>query len=270
MKKILFLVIVLLNSFNNYSQNDSIGLIIGFNTESTFIYENITEYCTETGSKFISPSALVVCGIKKCERYGSENKYFEIMYRGKNYFIPWRNVNFKDESINYYQRIENLPDSAYLNYRQYANYVGLIYHSEKFNEIIKKMDGNKLKGLTILSWSPFDMSEYTDGTGARFEVYNPTKKTIKYISFTVRGYNPVDDPITAKNGQYSISLKGVGPIAPEESAKYSWDYIWFSGAFSYAKITYISITYMDGTIKNIENPRTVLLSEEDYNYITND
>lgn len=266
MKKTLFLLIVLLNSFNNYSQNDSIGLIIGFNTESTFIYENITEYCSETSSKFISPSALVVCGIKECERYGSENKYFEIMYRGKNYFIPWRYVKFKDESINYYQTIQNLSDSAYINYRQYANYIGLTYHSDRINDIIKKMDANKSKGLTILSWSPFDMSEYTDGTGVKFEVYNPTKKTIKYIRFTVRGYNPVDDPITAKNGQYSISLKGVGPIAPEENATYSWDYVWFSGAFDYAKITLITLTYMDGTTKTIENPRSIMLSDDDYTY----
>lgn len=270
MKKEILIIGFFLFAFHVFSQNDSTKLYLGVNTEATFIYETVSSSCYSSGGKYIDPSVLVICGIKECSSYSSDKKYFEVMYKGKNYFIPTNEVTFKDENKDCYQIIKNMPDSLQYYYREYANQVGLLYHSKRIKEIINKMDANKTKGLTILTWTPFDMSEYTDGTGVRFEVYNPTKKTIKYISFTVRGYNPVDDPVRAKNGNYSIALRGVGPIAPEENATYSWDYVWFSGAFDYAKITLITLTYMDGTTKTIEKPTSIMLSSDDYNYAMND
>lgn len=58
-------------------------------------------------------------------------------------------------------------------------------------------------------------------TGLKFEIFNPTKKTIKYVIAIVQGINKFEDPVTQRT-----KLRGMGPIDPYSSG--SWD---FSDAF---------------------------------------
>ncbi len=117
------------------------------------------------------------------------------------------------------------------------------------------------RGLQLLDWELYDESDYTKGTGIKFSVSNLSKKTIKYISFTVLGINPVGDVVKAKNRLNSIILKGVGPIEQDRAATFKFDYTWFSDLPESAEIKSIKVQFMDNSIVII-NPKEIMMSKE--------
>ena len=106
----------------------------------------------------------------------------------------------------------------------------------------------------------------TDGyssTGASFKIYNPSKKTIKYIWFTVAGENPVGD-LVKSGGVYYKTLRGIGPVKPYNTAEWDFDYVWFTDIIEYLKLSTIKIQYMDGTFKTIKYNTKLYIGEEAY------
>jgi hypothetical protein len=59
----------------------------------------------------------------------------------------------------------------------------------------------------------------------------------------------------------------VGPIEPEASGSYDFDYVWHSDLVEEAKITSIKIQYMDGSVKTITSIGSVMLEKNLYDYI---
>ena len=136
-------------------------------------------------------------------------------------------------------------------------------HGEILYEIgIKKAEdflkGTKSKGLTILDWSFYDESEFTDGTSIKIQIFNPTNKTIKYVWFTFAGYNAVNDKIVDRKRGANITMQGIGPIKPNELGTYNYDYVWFTDLVQTVKIISIKVQYMDGTIKLVTNPKEII------------
>lgn len=228
------------------------------------IYDSISSKCREyTSSKSIPKGEiLILTGYKQCKKEDSSlrNSYYEVYYRGSLYYVNEQDLEFI-EDVNYIDLLSSLREEDYDNFRSRAITSGTLLWRNEINEISKFFKACTSKGLLIQYWNIFDVSEYTEGTGIRFRITNPTKKTIKYISFTVRGYNPVNDPVRAKDGNYSYTLRGVGPLAPDESGTYEWDYVWFTDIVESAKITLIKIQYMDGTVKSIENVNSITMSD---------
>jgi hypothetical protein len=84
--------------------------------------------------------------------------------------------------------------------------------------------------------------------GFNISVYNKGKKAIKYITFNASAFNPVNDKVGFK------SVRGVGPIEPDESGDYEFDDMIYSKSAESISIDNIKIQYMDGTVKII--PKT--------------
>lgn len=61
------------------------------------------------------------------------------------------------------------------------------------------LDFFKTHKFVITEAQVYDESEYTDGTGYRFEIYNGYDKTIKYVTITFKGMNAVDDPVRSSS-----------------------------------------------------------------------
>lgn len=121
-------------------------------------------------------------------------------------------------------------------------------------------------GLNIVEWSVHDESRYTDGTGIKFEFYNPTKKTIKYITINYVGYNAVDDKVSS-GGKYTQTSKCVGPIEPGETATYEFEYVWFTDIVEYAKLVSIKVQYRDGTMKTYTHPNKIVWKDGIQSYL---
>lgn len=96
-----------------------------------------------------------------------------------------------------------------------------------------------------------DSNEYSHAFGMRIKIYNCFSKTIKYVEFTLTNYNAVGDVQRDNLGRSSRTVKGIGPIEPEEGGTYSWDDIFWdeNEIIERTKLTRIKFIFKDGTTK---------------------
>lgn len=186
--------------------------------------------------------------------------YYKGVLDGKAFYIPADKVFLPEESR---LKVDSLVNSSQVVRDEFFEFAKALSHYsyyQKLGNAINTVKGFASKGISIPSWGVYDMSEYTDGTGIRFTFHNPTNKTIKYINIGFVGYNAVDDRV----GKV-MSKKCIGPIEPDETASYDFEYAWFTDIVEYAKITSLSVQYKDGTTKVVSNPSSVVWSDEVHN-----
>lgn len=97
----------------------------------------------------------------------------------------------------------------------------------------------------------FDSNEYSNRFGMRFDVYNCFSKTIKYVEFTMTNYNAVGDVQRDDMGRSSMTVRGIGPIEPEDGGRYSWDDIFWDDrdVISKTRLTNVKFIFKDGTTR---------------------
>lgn len=185
-----------------------------------------------------------------------DKKYYIIESKGKKVMINARYIKI-DNDLNF-DEVSNTTQNL-----KYKRAVEL--YTEDLNDNEKKEFQSYIKqqqavGIILLDYSIEDVSEVTDGVTAKFEVFNPTNKTIKYLTFYVSGINPVGDAVYNVRQHSNISeFKGVGPIKPNESAYYEWEYAWFTDVVETLKIKKVKIQYMDGSTKIVTNTKSLIL-----------
>lgn len=233
------------------------NVLIGYTSQSDFVSQKLEPTNPLKGgssSGYLSSDEMIYIGDKLSVR-GVD--YYKGVLNGKAFYIPTSNVSISEDTQ---MKIDSLVscsqevrDSFFCLTKaiSYANYM------KKMNDALDEIKEQGIKGLSIPYWSVYDMSEYTDGTGVEFSFYNPTKKTIKYINLSFVGYNAVDDKVGGVKEKRCI-----GPIAPEETASYDFEYVWFTDIVEYAKLLSISVQYMDGTVKTISKPESIVWKKE--------
>lgn len=141
---------------------------------------------------------------------------------------------------------------------KYPNSYSIETYTDEISKLYKRLD-NELKpfddtakyGLGILK---YDATGDKYSTGASIRIYNPLKKTIKYVWFTIAGVNSVGDLVNSDRGFYK-TLKGIGPVGYQKTGEWSFDYVWLTGVVVMIKIQSIRVQYMDNTVKVIKyNP----------------
>ena len=216
-----------------------------------------------------SGSFVIIIGAKRYNVGNDKFDYYEIAYKGAKYFI------YKDDvlltKIN--NDIEaNFDDLLKISFDKLDKFISYGIKISEYMEINRK--GKALKfiesckpfGVVLLKNSIYDESEYTDGTSFGFQIQNISNKTIKYITVNLIGYNSVDDKIVEK-GTSIKTVKGVGPIPKNEAAAFNYKYVWFTDLVETFVIKSVKIQYMDGSIKNIDNPKLITLSKVDYDIL---
>lgn len=194
--------------------------------------------------------------------------YFIGVYANKCFYIPETDVTITETEqpkLDSLLTCDTITRNAFFNWtKQLHNYSFLTDAASLLDEL----KGHSKYGLSIVDWGVYDESEYTDGTGLRFKFYNPTKKTIKYITINFIGYNAVDDPVSSYEGQ-TLTRKCIGPIDPSDDATYEFEYVWFTDIVEYATVKSIVVQYKDGTTKRITNSSKITWSNELYNLLNN-
>ncbi len=188
------------------------------------------------------------------------NEYYKGVLDGKAFYIPANKVFLSDEAKLKVDSLVNSSQAVRDEFFEFAKALSHYIYYERLDNAINTVKGFSTKGISIPSWGVYDMSEYTDGTGIRFTFHNPTNKTIKYVNIGFVGYNAVDDRV----GKV-MSKKCIGPIDPDETASYDFEYAWFTDIVEYAKITSLSVQYKYGTTKIVSNPSSGIWSDEVHN-----
>lgn len=183
-------------------------------------------------------------------------KYFIVNKNNRNFMINARYIEIDNYfEFNEVARISSNQKYKLAAYSYSANLSKII--SKEFSNYLEKQ---KSVGLILINYSVEDVSEVTEGVSVRFEVFNPTNKSIKYITFYVAGINPVGDVVYNLRQHSNISeFKGVGPIKQKESGNYEWEYAWFTDVVETLKIIKVKVQYMDGTVKTLTSLKSFLL-----------
>ena len=191
-------------------------------------------------------------------------EYYVATCCGKCFFIPTTNISLQKEEQLKLDSLMSCSQEVKENFLEVTKGFELYQYVQDTKELLKEFDSFKKYGLSIVEWKVYDESEYTDGTGIRFCFYNPTNSMIKYITITFTGYNAVDDPVGR-----AVTRKCVGPIDPDTSAEYQFEYAWFTDIVEYAKIRSIKVDYKNGTSKTITNIGAIEWSDDLYDYFQN-
>lgn len=233
-------------------------LVTGIVKKHVFMGKELTSYCSRGTDKFTDEGALlVVAGYETCKRTYSDPKGFYTVYRGlQKYYVEEADLTLSEQDA---QAIKALAGEEKEAFARHANMAAIALRQRELTDVMDTLKRHRKSGVMVVSSSIADESEHTEGTSFSIEVINPGDKPIKYVWFTVVGYNAVGDPVRSKFGA-SSTVKAIGPIAPSASASYEWKYLWFTDIVETFKVPKIKVQYMDGSTGEVQNVKAVTLS----------
>jgi len=180
----------------------------------------------------------------KSYRKGNEGYVFA------NYFDikPSDETYLKEDKINNYAREAIAKDASFYLFQEWAKERLVELRSE-----LSVYEKYKKLGIVILS-KDYAYAEYGSQFGLKLSFLNLFKKDIKYIDITVRPYNRVGDKIHDDLGRDVARVQVIGPLDSEASSSVEFDSMFWDDrdVISYLVITYMKITFMDNTVKEIK------------------
>lgn len=204
-------------------------------------------------------------------------KLVKVEYQNKSYFTYYNKLleatSYKAVLGNY-KHNKGFSDSFIRN--KVLEYNALKKTKDSFDNVLALLNDSIDRSIIKMLPSKFplfvyDYNKLLDSDmfyGIQIELVNFSPKTIKYITFGVSAYNPVDDIVkiwpTIETIKY---VKGVGPIYENRKATYSFENIWYSHIISYVKIRSIKIEYTDGTFKTINPFKYYDISEDQFDKV---
>lgn len=284
MRKLILLFLLIFQAAKAQNQKfDTLVLdkmILGSIEEKITVGTAIDSQCS-----FINPSTFkpihnylnkvtLVTDYKLCNN-GVVNMFFEI-YDGENFkFVRDSDISFskdidKDQlKVTLAKRSEEERNFVRNHVTMMSDFIKEYGDEENEKEIdeerrlaLKPFIETEKYGLGFVYFRP---TEDYGSTGAEFRIFNPSKKTIKYIWFTIAGENAVEDLVRLSNGNYYKTLKGIGPVEQYDFVTWSFDYVWFTDIVQYIRMSSIKIQYMDGTFRTIKYNDNMWIGEEAYN-----
>lgn len=266
MKKILIFIFICISCIaysQNRELNDSTFFISNINPNGKYyksLDESLKSYSFDYDIVENKTPVLLV-------DYNSNGVFKGFLSNDYNNPIFIKENDFSDDKENLYQREylkinQNGDLDLRINTAKYIITSLLIKESEKK---IKMYEDYQKKGLVITS-KDYAYEDYSDAFGLELEFYNGYKKTIKYIDFTVRSYNQVGDPQSDYFGKSVVRPQIIGPLHFDNFSTITFDKLFYdvNDVISYLVITYMKVTFMDGTTKEIKNVNNNL-GEDVYN-----
>lgn len=247
--------------------------VMGFVKEKVSGGERPSDFCDADRSGTVSiPEGSAVLVVRKwpCKsRYGASfNKdMLQVLHAGKKVVVPVAAVFLSAAEA---KRLDELSlEQADANLEGWT-LTSLRMRKLELETALKEVANTARHGLALVYSNVYDVSEHTEGTGFKVTVHNSTKKVIKYVTFTVVGLNAVGDPVKDRLKGTTQTLRGIGPIAPDETSSYSKDYMWMTDIVDSHKLVSIKVEYMDGSSKAITDMKPVRLSQKTRSMLLDD
>ena len=204
-------------------------------------------------------------------RNGADRKFIYKINNGvQSYFVDVNEVSFiskeksSDEAMVFFSTLQ--PDEKILYQNELNNFITEFQEyrndmaAEEEEEPIRESISEMLKNPLVIYDYAFT-SNYS--IGFRIEILNTSKKRIKYLSFNVSGFNEVDDRVPTYRGEYSRSLRGVGPVEVNGSGSWEFETIWSDNSFYSGRINSITVEYFDGSKRTFTKVGSLVFSDEE-------
>lgn len=281
LKKIFFLSFIApVLSFSQQSEIDTVLLskMIVANVNTDFsVGKKINADCTLGDTKIYksthseAPKLTQVTDYILCNN-GTPNMFFEI-YDGNDFLY----VKDKDLQFTKDTDVDNIKVTLSRRTPQEKSFVrsnvrGLVKYTEEYflEQKEEALSAEKREALNPffdtekygLGFVKYNATSGYSSTGASFKIFNPSKKTIKYIWFTVAGENAVEDLVKLPGGNYYTTLKGIGPIESYGFGSWEFEHVWFTDIIEYLRISTIKIQYMDGSVRTVKYNANMYIGEE--------
>jgi len=105
------------------------------------------------------------------------------------------------------------------------------------------------------------------GVDAEISWVNISSKDIKYITFSVKPYNKVDDVVSSDIGNKIVArLAATGPFDASKTSPHhmTWGTVWYNNTIERLEIEKVEIIFMDDTTKSYSAPEIL---EMDYRIV---
>ena len=242
--------------------NDAAEPPLGIVRHSILAYRSMSACRGSSGKILFEQMPLVVAGRYRCTPAYGEAKDYLVGYFGKQRFFIERDAVFLARE--YRAALPELDEQTLASLDAAAlEQAGERYRDVAIYSAVRAYNAPAKHGVSVLDFSVYDESEYTEATGFKLKVYNPTQKTIKYIRVELMGMNAVDDPVRDRFGGSAIKrVRGIGPIEPRDFGSYTFEHVWFTDTVEWAKLVSLRVDYMDGSSKTIKDLRRVKVDQE--------
>lgn len=237
-------------------------LVLGRVNEGIYANNSMPATCGSGYQKRLDGGEpVIISGSTTCRPYsGAELGFWTIAVNGKEYMIRKSDVVVSEAKTKMIEQMS--PDEAQ-RFHDNAIETSTYVYRERAREALGQLRATKPSGLAIIDSGIYDESEYTEGTSFRVKVFNPTSKPIKYVWFTLIGYNAVDDVVRSR-GQSSLTMRGIGPVEAEGIAAWSFKYVWLTDIVESYRISQVKVQYMDNSTKVIAKPSAITINEAAY------
>ena len=113
------------------------------------------------------------------------------------------------------------------------------------------VDKAKINKQPFIIWSASPSSpDSAGGVSLDIRFTNTAPETIKYIRYTVRGYNSVGDPAGGEIRASSYrTLRDVGPHRPDVTETTHWGELYYNWSLECVQITKLTLEYLNGKKK---------------------
>lgn len=258
MKKNIATFLIILLSMPSFGQNNEntaradTACLIAIVKKNTYLKDSPSYYSSTNYDKDITDGdAIFLYQIHESKKpYGSDSElYYACYYDRDSGYIRANDVFISKDDKDY---LENATAENYIKRRDDAKTMALLHYYEKLKQFIALYETYDKKGFVITN-KEYAYSDYQFGLKLTF--YNGYSKDIKYIDFTVRPYNRVGDIVFDDLRRNKFSGQIIGPLKKKTESSVTFDEMFWDDKdiIECIKITYLKITFMDGTIKVISN-----------------
>lgn len=184
------------------------------------------------------------------EKAGYSEGYYGVFKDTLSGFLAEGEINLPIEFEDYLKSTSG-DENLRMNF---AERNARLYLLNKIEKEIALYEKYKKVGLVITN-KKFSFAEYGGQFGLELTFYNGYKKDIKYIELTVRPYNRVGDKVFDDFRRDVSRARIIGPFKSDSVSSVEFDDLFWDDrdVISYLVITYMKVTFMDGTVKEIKD-----------------
>ncbi|MEG1169900.1 MAG: hypothetical protein RSD92_07235 [Erysipelotrichaceae bacterium] len=253
MNKILLNLILFLLSYNINAQEKTLSDDSYFLVTSkgeNYLYES-PDYMTSKIDTIQPGEIIAVSG------YNSNEIYLKGYRKGNEGYVSSLNFSINPDEAQYLKENKNTNNLRDSLAKTASHYLFQRWAEERLKEIRSELsiyENYKKIGL-IITDKKFAFAEYGSQFGLKLSFYNGYKKDIKYIDITVRPYNRVGDKTYDDLGRDVARVQVIGPLESDMNSSVEFDSMFWDDRdiITYLLITYMKVTFMDGSVKEIKD-----------------